>query len=113
MFHYSKDSLGDGRQFGLMLSYASQPRPEGLAQAFLIGQGLHRRGLLRANSGDNVFYGHGLPELLHTAAGRTIGATIFAYEVSDPGRYGIVTFNKESRAVSIQRSLNDPNRIGP
>ena len=95
-----KGLLGDGRQFGLVLSYASQPRPEGLAQAFLIGKEFLGEDSCALVLGDNVFYGHGLPELLHAAASRTMGATIFAYEVSDPGRYGIVTFNKSGRVES-------------
>jgi glucose-1-phosphate thymidylyltransferase len=97
-----KRLLGDGRQFGLVLSYASQPRPEGLAQAFLIGKEFIGDDCCALVLGDNLFYGHGLPELLRAAACRTIGATIFAYEVSDPARYGIVTFNKSGCVESIE-----------
>ena len=103
-----KGLLGDGRQFGLVLSYASQPRPEGLAQAFLIGREFLGEDSCALILGDNVFYGHGLPELLHAAASRSMGATIFAYEVSDPGRYGIVTFNKSGRAESIEEKPEQP-----
>ena len=103
-----KGLLGDGRQFGLVLSYASQPRPEGLAQAFLIGKEFLGEDSCALILGDNVFYGHGLPELLHAAASRTMGATIFAYEVSDPGRYGIVTFNKSGRVESIEEKPEQP-----
>ena len=103
-----KGLLGDGRQFGLVLSYASQPRPEGLAQAFLIGKEFIGEDSCALILGDNVFYGHGLPELLHAAASRTMGATIFAYEVSDPGRYGIVTFNKSGRVEFIEEKPEQP-----
>ena len=103
-----KGLLGDGRQFGLVLSYASQPRPEGLAQAFLIGKEFIGEDSCALILGDNIFYGHGLPELLHAAASRTMGATIFAYEVSDPGRYGIVTFNKSGRVEFIEEKPEQP-----
>jgi glucose-1-phosphate thymidylyltransferase len=103
-----KRLLGDGRQFGLVLSYASQPRPEGLAQAFLIGKEFIGDDSCALVLGDNLFYGHGLPELLRAAAGRTRGATIFAYEVSDPARYGIVTFNRSGGVESIEEKPEHP-----
>src|SRR4029077_2709485 len=80
--------LGDGSQFGLALSYAEQPRPEGLAQAYLIGADFvsGRRSILIL--GDNLFYGHNLSELLRSAIARTCGATVFVYQVTDPERYG-------------------------
>src|SRR5213080_2382656 len=82
--------LGDGSRWGLSLSYAPQPRPEGLAQAFIIGakfvEGVSSSLIL----GDNIFFGHGLPDLLHNAVSRTAGATVFAYHVVDPQRYGVV-----------------------
>jgi glucose-1-phosphate thymidylyltransferase len=97
-----KGLLGDGRQFGLAFSFASQPRPEGLAQAFLIGRDFIGDDACALILGDNIFYGHGLPEFLRASVSRTTGATIFAYEVGDPERYGIVTFDASGRAVSIE-----------
>ncbi|HYD99297.1 MAG TPA: glucose-1-phosphate thymidylyltransferase RfbA [Alphaproteobacteria bacterium] len=102
--------LGDGAQWGLRLAYAEQPRPEGLAQAFLIARAC---GFLGAEPcclilGDNIFYGHGLPELLRRAAARREGATVFAYRVSDPERYGVVEFGADGRAVSIEEKPARP-----
>ena len=94
--------LGDGNQWGIALSYAVQPRPEGLAQAFIIGAdfvGGHSSALIL---GDNIFFGHGLPDLLLRAASRTVGATVFAYHVADPERYGVVQFDEADRATSIE-----------
>jgi glucose-1-phosphate thymidylyltransferase len=94
--------LRDGRQFGVSIRYAVQPRPEGLAQAFLIGRefiGTERCALIL---GDNIFYGDSLPELLKSAVNRTSGATIFAYEVVDAERYGVVSFDSTGRATSIE-----------
>jgi len=100
--------LGDGSQWGIALKYAAQPRPEGLAQAFIIGAdfvgGDHSCLVL----GDNIFYGHGLPELLASAAGRKQGATVFGYHVTDPERYGVVAFDKEMRAISIEEKPKQP-----
>src|SRR5262245_6572048 len=106
--HLFQNLLGDGKQFGLALSYASQPRPEGLAQAFLIGKDFIGDDSCALILGDNIFYGHGLPELLRAAVDRTDGATVFAYEVSDPQRYGIVTFDASGRAVSIEEKPQHP-----
>ena len=94
--------LGDGGQFGLDLSYAEQPDPGGLAQAFLIGRGFLSGSPSCLVLGDNIFYGHGLAEVLRQAATRTRGATVFGYRVKDPERYGVVEFDKEGRAVSIE-----------
>jgi glucose-1-phosphate thymidylyltransferase len=94
--------LGDGGQFGLDLSYAEQPDPGGLAQAFLIGRGFLSGSPSCLVLGDNIFYGHGLAEVLRQAATRTRGATVFGYRVKDPERYGVVEFDKEGRAISIE-----------
>ena len=94
--------LGDGSQWGIAISYAEQPHPGGLAQAYLIGADFvagHRSCLIL---GDNIYYGHGLPELLEGAASRDSGATVFAYHVTDPERYGVVTFDGAMNAVSIE-----------
>ncbi|SME99088.1 Glucose-1-phosphate thymidylyltransferase [Tistlia consotensis] len=93
--------LGDGSQWGLSLSYAVQPSPDGLAQAFLIGRAFIGRDACALALGDNVFYGHGLPEILQRAAGRQQGATLLAYQVAEPSRYGIVSFDRAGRPASI------------
>jgi glucose-1-phosphate thymidylyltransferase len=100
--------LGDGAQWGLSLSYAEQPRPEGLAQAFLIGKRFVGRERVALVLGDNIFYGHGLPEQLKAAAGRDSGATVFAYRVRDPERYGVVSFDAAGRAVSLEEKPARP-----
>lgn len=100
--------LGDGAQFGLRLRYAVQPRPEGLAQAFLIGREFIGRDRCALVLGDNIFYGHGLGEMLRTAIARKNGATIFAYEVADPERYGVVTFDRNGQANSIEEKPKNP-----
>jgi glucose-1-phosphate thymidylyltransferase len=94
--------LGDGSQWGLSLAYAEQPRPEGLAQAFLIGGSFIGTGTVCMILGDNVFYGHGLPEALNRASGQQKGATVFGYWVKDPERYGVVEFNEAGEAISIE-----------
>ena len=104
-----KTLLGDGSQFGLSLAYASQPRPEGLAQAFLIGKSFIGNDACALILGDNIFYGHNLLKLLRAAASRTDGATVFAYEVNDPQRYGVVTFDDFGRAVVIEEKPERPN----
>jgi len=100
--------LGDGTQWGVRLSYAVQPKPEGLAQAFLIGADFIGRDRVALVLGDNVFFGHGLPEILQRAAVRSAGATIFAYQVRDPERYGVVTFDAAGRALGIAEKPANP-----
>jgi glucose-1-phosphate thymidylyltransferase len=94
--------LGDGARFGLSLSYAEQPRPEGLAQAFLIGRDFVAGDRVALALGDNVFFGAGFPEILERAAARASGATVFGYRVNDPGRYGVVEFDATGRAIGIE-----------
>lgn len=100
--------LGDGRQWGLSLSYAVQPRPDGIAQAFIIGAKFAGEGSVALILGDNVFYGHGLYETLREGMGRPTGATVFAYAVRDPERYGVVTFDKTGRAITLEEKPRDP-----
>jgi glucose-1-phosphate thymidylyltransferase len=100
--------LEDGRQWGLDLSYAVQPRPEGLAQAFLIGRDFIGGEPCCLILGDNIFFGHGLPELLQRAGRGDRGATIFAYRVSDPERYGVVEFDGDGRAISLEEKPHRP-----
>jgi glucose-1-phosphate thymidylyltransferase len=103
-----KRLLGGGSQWGLSLSYAEQPRPDGLAQAYIIGAPFveGRRSVLVL--GDNIFYGHGLTEILHEAGKREQGATVFAYHVSDPERYGVVEFDAEGVAISLEEKPRAP-----
>jgi glucose-1-phosphate thymidylyltransferase len=100
--------LGDGTQWGIRLSYAVQPRPDGLAQAFLIGADFIDKDRVALVLGDNIFFGHGLPEILQRAATRADGATVFAYQVRDPERYGVVTFDAAGRALSIAEKPTNP-----
>jgi glucose-1-phosphate thymidylyltransferase len=100
--------LGDGHQWGLELSYAEQPRPEGLAQAFLIGRRFVAHDPVSLALGDNIFYGHGLPEQLRVAREYREGATVFAYRVRDPERYGVVQFDSEGRALDIEEKPARP-----
>lgn len=94
--------LGNGEQWGIALQYAVQPEPKGLAEAFIIGADFVDGGPSALILGDNIFYGHGLPELTGRAACRSRGATIFAYHVTDPERYGVVEFDAAMRALSIE-----------
>ena len=103
-----EDLLGNGSQLGIELSYAVQPRPEGLAQAFVIGTDFIGDSSAALVLGDNVFFGHGLPEQLQRAASRSDGATIFAYHVKDPERYGVVDFDKAGKARSIEEKPAAP-----
>jgi glucose-1-phosphate thymidylyltransferase len=96
------DLLGDGKQWGLQLSYAVQPSPDGLAQAFIIGEEFIGSDACALVLGDNIFYGQSLSMQLVKAAGKKTGATVFAYPVHDPERYGVVEFDKNGRAVSLE-----------
>ncbi|MEN0653305.1 MULTISPECIES: glucose-1-phosphate thymidylyltransferase RfbA [Hyphobacterium] len=97
-----KRLLGDGSDFGVRLSYAEQPSPDGLAQAFIIGREFVGNDSVALVLGDNIVYGHGLQELLQTAAQKTTGATVFGCRVQDPERYGVVEFDENSRVISIE-----------
>jgi len=100
--------LGDGGQFGIRLAYAAQPRPEGLAQAFVIGREFVGGDGAALALGDNIFYGNELARLLQQAACRTRGATVFAYRVRDPQRYGVVEFDASGRAVGLEEKPSRP-----
>jgi glucose-1-phosphate thymidylyltransferase len=100
--------LGDGDGWGLQLSYAPQPKPEGLAQAFLIGEAFLDGSTACLVLGDNVFFGQGLSTVLRTAAGLSAGARIFGYRVSEPKRYGVVEFDKNWRAISLEEKPTHP-----
>jgi glucose-1-phosphate thymidylyltransferase len=100
--------FGDGTQWGLAFSYAKQPKPEGLAQAYIIGADFVAGRSSVLVLGDNIFYGHGLIDALHQAAMRDNGATIFAYHVRDPERYGVVTFDDAGRAASLEEKPQRP-----
>ena len=101
--------LGAGSQWGIRISYAEQSRPEGLAQAFLIGADFIGRDRVALVLGDNIFFGQGLSQLLKRAADRSAGATIFAYQVSDPERYGVVAFDGSGRAIAIEEKPKKPS----
>jgi glucose-1-phosphate thymidylyltransferase len=103
-----KRLLGSGAQWGIDLSYVEQPRPDGLAQAYIIGAQFvegHRSALIL---GDNIFYGHGLTDVLTTAVSRRSGATVFAYHVKDPERYGVVEFDQDGCAISLEEKPIKP-----
>ena len=103
-----QDLLGDGSQWGLSFDYAEQPRPEGIAQAFLIGREFIGRDQVCLILGDNIFYGHGLPDKLRQAAAQKEGATIFGYWVKNPERYGVVTFDSEDQALDVVEKPKEP-----
>ena len=100
--------LGDGSQWGLKLSYKEQPSPDGLAQAFILGEDFIGDDVSTLILGDNIFYGHDLENLLYSANTRESGATVFAYHVNDPERYGVAEFNKDNRAVSLEEKPKQP-----
>ncbi|HZI11042.1 MAG TPA: glucose-1-phosphate thymidylyltransferase RfbA [Myxococcus sp.] len=100
--------LGDGAQWGMRFSYAEQPRPEGLAQAFIIGRDFVGADNVSLILGDNIFYGHGMTEMAQSAASRTSGATVFGYYVKDPERYGVVELDANHRAVSLEEKPAKP-----
>jgi len=100
--------LGDGRQWGIRLDYAEQPAPEGLAQAYIIGKDFVGGEPSVLILGDNIFHGHGLPELLASMANRQGGAAVLAYHVPDPERYGVVSFDDTGRAISIEEKPKVP-----
>ncbi len=100
--------LGDGSQWGMALTYAVQPEPKGLAQAYTIGADFVAGGPSCLVLGDNIFFGHGLSDILASAAARTSGATVFAYHVADPERYGVVEFDGAMQAVSIEEKPVSP-----
>ena len=103
-----QELLGDGSKWGLNLTYAVQPSPDGLAQAFIIGREFLGNDHAALVLGDNVFYGHELQQLLESANHRRDGATVFAYPVSDPERYGVVEFDKEGHAISLEEKPKIP-----
>lgn len=100
--------LGDGSEWGLNISYASQPSPDGLAQAFVIGEQFIGNNPVSLILGDNIFHGHGLNELLENATTREQGATVFGYYVKDPERYGVITFDEQRKAIDIEEKPKNP-----
>lgn len=100
--------LGDGSRYGLSLSYAEQPSPDGLAQAFIIGADFIGQDNVSLILGDNIFYGYGFSQMLQEAAARKSGATVFGYQVSDPERFGVVKFNAQGKAISIEEKPSNP-----
>lgn len=103
-----RNLLGDGAQWGMSLEYAEQPTPDGLAQAYIIGADFVAGEPSALILGDNIYHGHGLPELLDSASCRKTGASVFAYHVHDPERYGVVAFDQAMRALSIEEKPDEP-----
>jgi glucose-1-phosphate thymidylyltransferase len=103
-----RDLLGDGSQWGISITYQVQPSPDGLAQAYILAADFVSYAPSALILGDNIFYGHGLPELCQRASERERGATVFAYQVDDPERYGVVTFDTEGKAVSLEEKPAEP-----
>ena len=103
-----KRLLGDGKQLGMSFSYAAQPKPEGLAQAFIIGKDFVGTDRVALALGDNIFFGHGLTDVLTSAVTRTEGATVFGYRVRDPERYGVVECDANGKALSIEEKPAEP-----
>ncbi len=103
-----RELLGDGDQWGVRFEYAEQPKPDGLAQAFVIGRNFIGKDPVSLILGDNIFYGHGLSELVQRAAQRKDGATVFGYYVKDPERYGVVELDANNRAVSLEEKPAKP-----
>jgi glucose-1-phosphate thymidylyltransferase len=103
-----KQLLGDGTQWGMHIEYAVQPTPDGLAQAFIIGEAFIGDAPCALVLGDNIFYGHELANMTQLAASRTLGATVFAYPVNDPERYGVVEFSPEGQALSLEEKPEKP-----
>lgn len=103
-----EELLGDGSQWGMNIQYAVQPSPDGLAQAFIIGREFVGNDHSALVLGDNIFYGHDLVKQLHSAAERESGASVFAYHVHDPERYGVVAFDQDRRAISIEEKPTRP-----
>ena len=101
--------LGDGSQWGINISYAVQDSPDGLAQAFLIGEDFIDNGLSALVLGDNIYHGHNFHELLNSATSRQQGASVFAYHVNDPERYGVVEFNTEGKAIALEEKPLNPS----
>jgi glucose-1-phosphate thymidylyltransferase len=100
--------LGDGSQFGVSFSYAEQPSPDGLAQAFIIGRDFIGKDSVALALGDNIFFGHGFADVLRRSAARKEGATVFGYRVKDPERYGVVEFDAHGKAVNLVEKPKDP-----
>src|SRR5687767_14337402 len=100
--------LGDGSELGISISYAAQPKPEGLAQAFIIGRSFVGADRVALALGDNIFYGAHFSDSLRTAGGRTTGATVFGYSVKDPERYGVVEFDDQGRAIGMEEKPAQP-----
>jgi glucose-1-phosphate thymidylyltransferase len=103
-----KNILGDGKNFGISISYAEQPSPDGLAQAFIIGEKFISNDDVCLILGDNIFYGYGFSKILHQANNRSKGATVFGYQVQDPERFGVVEFDKLGKAISIEEKPKNP-----